>query len=45
MLAVRDDELSVGDDKTHHQRLPREWTCTGFLGDHMVGPGLVIGHS
>jgi len=42
VLAVRDDELSMGDDETHHCQLPRGWTCTGFLGDHMVGPGLVM---
>jgi len=42
VLAVRDNELSMEDDKMRRQRLPRGWTCAGFLGDHMVGPGLVM---
>jgi len=42
VLAVRDDELSVGDDETRRRGLPRGWTRAGFLGDHMVGPGLVM---
>ena len=42
VLAVRDDELSVGDDETRRRRLPRGWTRAGFLGDHMVGLGPVM---
>jgi hypothetical protein len=42
VLAVGDDELSVGDDDALSRRLPKDGARVGWLEDHVGGPGPVM---